>query len=78
MVGIGGGVPSKVRLGDVVVSAPVAEYPGVVQWCLGKSAGGHFKRNKISEQPSDRGSQEGRVKRYSAVSVLILEAWIVR
>jgi nucleoside phosphorylase len=31
MVGIGGGVPPKVRLGDVVVSTPVYEYPGVVQ-----------------------------------------------
>ncbi|KAH6848095.1 nucleoside phosphorylase domain-containing protein [Chaetomium sp. MPI-CAGE-AT-0009] len=36
MVGISGGVPSKVRLGDVVVSVPVDEYPGVVQWDFGK------------------------------------------
>ncbi|CAG8263195.1 unnamed protein product [Penicillium salamii] len=36
MVGIGGGVPSKVNLGDVVVSRPVADYHGVVQWDMGK------------------------------------------
>ena len=30
MVGIGGGIPPKVRLGDVVVSAPVDQYQGVV------------------------------------------------
>ncbi|XXG95875.1 hypothetical protein Hte_002147 [Hypoxylon texense] len=35
MVGIGGGIPPHVRLGDVVVSAPVYEYPGVVQWDFG-------------------------------------------
>ena len=35
MVGIGGGVPPCVRLGDIVVSTPVYEYPGVVQWDLG-------------------------------------------
>ncbi|XP_044723873.1 ankyrin repeats (3 copies) domain-containing protein [Hirsutella rhossiliensis] len=37
MVGIGGGVPPKVRLGDVVVSCPVDQYPGVIQWDLGKA-----------------------------------------
>lgn len=36
MVGIGGGIPSKVNLGDVVVSQPVADYYGVVQWDMGK------------------------------------------
>lgn len=35
MVGIGGGVPPTVRLGDVVVSIPVYETPGVIQWDLG-------------------------------------------
>ena len=34
-VGIGGGVPPKVRLGDVVVSNPEYNYPGVVQWDKG-------------------------------------------
>ncbi|KAJ5169209.1 uncharacterized protein N7482_004803 [Penicillium canariense] len=39
MVGIGGGVPSEetdVRLGDVVISQPQAQYGGVVQYDLGK------------------------------------------
>ncbi|KAF4960407.1 hypothetical protein FGADI_1054 [Fusarium gaditjirri] len=45
MVGIGGGIPPKVRLGDVVISTPVGHYPGVVQWDLGKAEeGGHFKQ----------------------------------
>ena len=45
MVGIGGGIPPMVRLGDVVVSAPVDQYPGVVQWDIGKAEkDGNFKR----------------------------------
>ncbi|PNP58992.1 hypothetical protein THARTR1_01240 [Trichoderma harzianum] len=45
LVGIGGGIPSKVRLGDVVVSTPIDQYPGVVQWDLGKAEdGGIFRR----------------------------------
>ncbi|KAH7242738.1 nucleoside phosphorylase domain-containing protein [Fusarium tricinctum] len=39
LVGVGGGMPSKefdVRLGDVVVSAPSASSPGVVQYDYGK------------------------------------------
>ncbi|EPS40260.1 hypothetical protein H072_5924 [Dactylellina haptotyla CBS 200.50] len=46
-VGIAGGVPGKgrVRLGDVVVSTPVAEFPGVVQWDMGQvETGGVVKR----------------------------------
>src|SRR3569833_202406 len=35
MVGIGGGIPPYVRLGDVVVSTPTDEYPGVVEWDFG-------------------------------------------
>ena len=43
MVGIGGGIPSKVNMGDVVVSQPVADYHGVVQWDMGKvEEGGKF------------------------------------
>ncbi|KKP01775.1 hypothetical protein THAR02_06114 [Trichoderma harzianum] len=34
LVGIGGGIPPRVRLGGIVVSTPVGEYPGVVQWDL--------------------------------------------
>ncbi|KAI1174763.1 hypothetical protein F4777DRAFT_589005 [Nemania sp. FL0916] len=37
MVGIGGGIPPKVRLGDVVISIPTGSYPGVVQWDMGKA-----------------------------------------
>ncbi|KAF2182959.1 purine and uridine phosphorylase [Zopfia rhizophila CBS 207.26] len=45
MVGIGGGIPPKVRLGDVVVSAPADQYQGVVQWDFGKTEkGGKFRR----------------------------------
>ncbi|EHK19820.1 uncharacterized protein TRIVIDRAFT_171764 [Trichoderma virens Gv29-8] len=44
MVGIGGGIPPKVRLGDVVVSTPTDQYGGVVQWDFGKAEeGGKFK-----------------------------------
>lgn len=32
MVGIGGGVPPNVRLGDVVVGTPNGQFPCVVQW----------------------------------------------
>lgn len=52
MVGIGGGIPPKVRLGDVVVSAPVDEYPGVVQWDFGKAEkDGKFKRTGALNNP---------------------------
>ena len=37
MVGIGGGVPKLVRLGDVVVSVPTDEFGGVIQWDFGKT-----------------------------------------
>jgi nucleoside phosphorylase len=37
LVGIGGGVPPKVRLGDVVVSTPSNGFSGVVQWDMGKA-----------------------------------------
>ncbi len=52
MVGVGGGIPPKVRLGDVVVSVPVDQYPGVVQWDLGKTEkGGKFKRTGALNNP---------------------------
>jgi len=52
MVGIGGGIPSKVRLGDVVVSTPVGEYPGVVQWDFGKAEeDSGFKRTGALNNP---------------------------
>ncbi|PNP60051.1 hypothetical protein THARTR1_00075 [Trichoderma harzianum] len=52
MVGIGGGIPPKVRLGDVVVSTPDDQFPGVVQWDLGKSTEeGKFKRTGSLNNP---------------------------
>ncbi|KAH7078139.1 hypothetical protein BKA63DRAFT_489625 [Paraphoma chrysanthemicola] len=52
MVGIGGGIPPMVRLGDVVVSAPIDQYPGVVQWDMGKAEkGGNFKRTGALNNP---------------------------
>ncbi|KAK2593679.1 hypothetical protein QQS21_008622 [Conoideocrella luteorostrata] len=52
MVGIGGGIPSKVRLGDIVVSTPGAQHPGVVQWDLGKATeGGSFLRTGSLTSP---------------------------
>ncbi|KAH0533106.1 hypothetical protein TsFJ059_001714 [Trichoderma semiorbis] len=45
LVGIGGGVPPKVRLGDVVVSTPLGQFPGVVEWDFSKvKEEGMFKR----------------------------------
>ncbi|KAG4269316.1 AGC/PKA protein kinase [Fusarium proliferatum] len=52
MVGIGGGIPPKVRLGDVVVSTPVGAFPGVVQYDLGKAhQGGTFERTGSLNSP---------------------------
>ncbi|KAF3315411.1 hypothetical protein TWF173_003951 [Orbilia oligospora] len=47
MVGIGGGIPTKadIRLGDVVVSVPTGQCPGVVQHDRGKIVvGGHTEQ----------------------------------
>ncbi|EPS37521.1 hypothetical protein H072_8807 [Dactylellina haptotyla CBS 200.50] len=45
MVGIGGGVPPRVRLGDVVISTPDGEYSDVIQWGLAEATEkGRFKR----------------------------------
>ncbi|ETS82755.1 hypothetical protein PFICI_04631 [Pestalotiopsis fici W106-1] len=52
MVGIGGGVPRHVRLGDVVVSVPTDQHPGVVQWDMGKAEqGGSFRRTGALNNP---------------------------
>jgi nucleoside phosphorylase len=52
MVGIGGGIPPKVRLGDVVVSTPIGQFPGVVQWDFGKAKdGGNFERTGALNNP---------------------------
>jgi nucleoside phosphorylase len=54
MVGIGGGVPPKVRLGDIVISTPTDEFGGVVQWDFGKTEqGGTFKHiGSLNSPPS--------------------------
>lgn len=51
MVGICGGVPPKVRLGDVVVSTPDGQHPGVVQWDMGKAKEGGFERTGALNNP---------------------------
>ncbi|PKY00168.1 nucleoside phosphorylase [Aspergillus campestris IBT 28561] len=40
LVGIGGGIPPKVSLGDVVVGTPGDEHQGVVEWDFGKAQDG--------------------------------------
>jgi nucleoside phosphorylase len=52
MVGIGGGVPRAVRLGDVVVSTPADGFGGVVQWDFGKAEQDDtFKRTGALNNP---------------------------
>lgn len=51
MVGIGGGIPTKVRLGDVVISAPTGSYPGVVQWGMGTVEHGRYQRTGSLNNP---------------------------
>ncbi|KAH0499244.1 hypothetical protein TgHK011_006449 [Trichoderma gracile] len=51
MVGIGGGIPQRVRLGDIVVSKPTGTFPGVVQWDLGKSEKSGFRRTGALDRP---------------------------
>ncbi|KAJ6260647.1 hypothetical protein Dda_4874 [Drechslerella dactyloides] len=58
LVGIGGGVPSEkndIRLGDVVVSRPTHQYPGVIQYDLGKnladSTDGLIPRGSLQRPP---------------------------
>ncbi|KAF3928299.1 hypothetical protein AA313_de0209142 [Arthrobotrys entomopaga] len=53
LVGIGGGIPPKVRLGDVVVSTPDGQHPGVVQWDMGKAivGGDGFEQTGTLNKP---------------------------
>jgi nucleoside phosphorylase len=53
MVGVGGGVPPTVRLGDVVISTPVFEYPGVIQWDLGVAQPDDFERIGALNKPPE-------------------------
>lgn len=52
MVGIGSGVPSaKVQLGDIVVSSPIGQYAGVVQYDRGKDNLDGFERTGSLNRP---------------------------
>ncbi|KAF4446194.1 ankyrin repeat protein [Fusarium austroafricanum] len=52
LVGIGGGIPPTVQLGDIVVSTPGNSYPGVVQWDMGKTeSGGLLKHTGSLNNP---------------------------
>lgn len=56
LVGIGGGVPvntdsGMIRLGHVVVSKPVDEHSGAVQYDRGKAEMGHFRRTGALAPP---------------------------
>ncbi|KAK6524038.1 hypothetical protein TWF694_005705 [Orbilia ellipsospora] len=51
MVGIGRGVPPKVRLGDVVVSTPTGQFSGVVEWDIGRTTDGKFERTGALNSP---------------------------
>jgi nucleoside phosphorylase len=52
MVGIGAGISLKVKLGDVVVSVPVDQYPGVVKGDFGKiEEGKKFRRTGSLNNP---------------------------
>ncbi|KAI4855821.1 purine and uridine phosphorylase [Aureobasidium sp. EXF-8846] len=56
MVGIGGGVPSDkddIRLGDVVVSHPTDEHPGVIQYDYGKAEDEFLPTGHLNS-PSDQ------------------------
>ncbi|CAI7613920.1 unnamed protein product [Penicillium pancosmium] len=58
LVGVGGGVPSAthdIRLGDVVVSKPIAGTPGVIQYDFGKAGpGGRFQQTGVLHPPPQR------------------------
>ncbi|RKK63828.1 hypothetical protein BFJ69_g16881 [Fusarium oxysporum] len=55
MIGIGGGIPSPkidIRLGDVAVSIPKDNHPGVIQYDYGKyEADGHFALKGFLNKP---------------------------
>lgn len=50
MIGIGGGVPESVRLGDVVVSTPIDELAGIVRWDLDEEGSVKYK-NALNRPP---------------------------
>lgn len=80
MVGIGDGIPPKVRVGDVVVSQPVKDYTGVVQWDIGKMQTGGFERIGTSNRPpkSLLTAASRRICRcFAAVSAVIEVGWLL-
>lgn len=52
MVGIGSGIPQKVRLGEVVISAPVGHRPGVIQWDMGRAEDNGFVQTGSLNPPA--------------------------
>ncbi|UKZ64998.1 uncharacterized protein TrAtP1_006199 [Trichoderma atroviride] len=53
MVGVGGGIPEKTRLGDVVICSALGTNAGVVQHDMGTRAGGQFEtRGFLSGPPT--------------------------
>lgn len=52
MVGIGSGIPQKVWLGDVVISAPVDDRPGVIQWDMGTAEDTGFVQTGFLNPPA--------------------------
>jgi hypothetical protein len=52
IIGISGGIPLKVQLGDVVINIPVGQFPSIVQWDFDKAKeSGNFKRTKALNNP---------------------------
>ncbi|KAK6496960.1 hypothetical protein TWF481_001940 [Arthrobotrys musiformis] len=88
MVGIAGGVPRPssngthdIRLGDIVVSTPVGDLPGVVKYDSGKTiAGGRFVRVGVLDKPprallnAVNKLQADHITKGSSIPNLILDA----
>ncbi|KAH8121751.1 hypothetical protein FP744_10002250 [Trichoderma asperellum] len=55
MVGVGGGIPDKARLGDVVICSPTDTNGGVIQWDKGKEEYNGFKRQGCLTGPPTAG-----------------------
>lgn len=55
MVGVGGGIPQKTRLGDVVICSPSDTNAGVIQWDKGKEEINGFKRQGCLTGPPRAG-----------------------
>ncbi|KAK6331269.1 hypothetical protein TWF730_004357 [Orbilia blumenaviensis] len=51
MVGIGGGIPPKVKIGDIVVSMPIDRYPGVVQYDFDTAKTNGFRQTGALNKP---------------------------